>query len=348
MKYRTRYVWLFYLLWFLAAGLLTLSVYWCTRHHACSWYGLLISWLLVVIIMGVASRLLIIRLLRPVSEMTEKANRISAKSLHLRIYEGESRGELAELAVTFNRMLDRLEQSFDNQREFVFNIAHELRTPLAAIIGEAELALQSEKTTEDYRRVVKHMLDDAKRLSRLTTGLLDLAKASYETHQLSMKPLRFDEVLMEARSDLLHDNPTYSIRIIFDENIMEDESLTVIRGNFYLLKVALINLIDNACKFSPDADAMVKFAGDDHEKSLSVIVENSGPGILKEEIAQIFKPFFQGTASRKTGGSGIGLPLAQRIIQLHGGHIQIESEPGQLTRVKVGLPTAPSPAPPRS
>jgi two-component system sensor histidine kinase ArlS len=128
----------------------------------------------------------------PVKEMTNKAKQISATNLDLRLNNNGKKDELAELANTFNEMLNRLENSFDAQKHFVSNISHELRTPLAAIITELELSTNKEKNVAEYKSTIQNALGDAKKLVRLLNSLLDLAKASYDPSEIAFKPIRID------------------------------------------------------------------------------------------------------------------------------------------------------------
>jgi signal transduction histidine kinase len=272
--------------------------------------------------------------LEPVSKMVGKVAEISASRMDLRLSEGNGKDEIAELALTFNRMLDRLEQSFDAQKQFVSNISHELRTPLAAIIAEAEVSAIKERTPEEYRATLRLLLQDARRLSRLSSDLLDLAKASYDTLGISFKELRLDEVLLDARQIILQANPDYKVDIIFEKEI-EDGDRIVIAGNEYLLKVAFTNLIENACKFSADHRCSIGI-GFTNEKTI-LRFRDTGIGIPAEDLDNIFTPFFRGGNKRYAPGNGIGLSLTKRIITLHQGTIIVQSHQGEGTTFTIGF-----------
>lgn len=264
--------------------------------------------------------------LEPVSKMVEKVADISASRMDLRLSEGNGKDEIAELALTFNRMLDRLEQSFDAQKQFVSNISHELRTPLAAIIAEAEVSAIKERTPEEYRATLRMLLQDARRLSRLSGDLLDFAKASYDTYGISLKECRLDEVLMDARQATLRANPDYRADLVFEKEI-EDGDRIVIVGNEYLLKVAFSNLIENACKFSGDHRCHISIGFATGKTILRF--RDTGIGISAHDLENIFTPFFRGENKRYAPGNGIGLSLTKRIITLHQGAIMVESRQGE-------------------
>lgn len=295
-------------------------------------WNLSLAWVVAVLITFVAGWYFAGRVLRPVSRMAEKAGEISASHMHLRLGEGRGQDELAGLAMTFNKMLDRLEDSFDAQREFVSNVAHELRTPLSAISGEVELALSRKDLPEQIREAFTKLLQDVRRLSRLSTGLMDLAKSSYEAHQVSLGSCRLDEEIMEARRELLREQPDYRISIQLDEQLDDEDAITV-KANPYLLRLALANLMENACKFSEDRSARVILKTKGANGAPAIMVEDSGVGIAESDLPKLFKPFFRGSNSGMSEGSGIGLSLVQRIMRLHQVDLQIDSRQGEGTRV---------------
>lgn len=266
--------------------------------------------------------------LEPVAKMVENVSLISASRLDLRLSEGNGKDEIAELALTFNRMLDRLEQSWDAQKQFVSNISHELRTPLSAIIAEAEVSAIRERSPEEYRATLRLVLQDARRLSRLSSDLLDLAKASYDASGISLKELRLDEVLLDARQMILRANPGYRVDLVFKKEIEEGDLIAMV-GNEYLLKVAFSNLIENACKFSADHRCLITI--DFANGSPVLRFRDAGIGIAADELDKIFTPFFRGENKRYAPGNGIGLALTKRIITLHRGAIAVESRVGEGT-----------------
>ena len=273
--------------------------------------------------------------LQPVSQMVDKVEEITASHLDLRISEGRGKDEIAELAITFNRMLDRLENSFEAQRQFVSNISHELRTPLATIIGELEIAAKKGRTPAEYEELTRLILQDARRLVKLSNGLLDLAKASYDKAEIAFKEVRLDELLLDTRQAVLKSNPDYGVNIIFEREIEEDDFISVL-GNEYLLKVAFINLIDNGCKFSDDRQSTVAISF--HVKNVILRFSDTGIGISPEDIANIFTPFYRGANKKYAEGNGIGLSLTNKIIHLHQGSIAVSSRVNEGTTFTVELP----------
>lgn len=220
------------------------------------------------------------------------------------------------------KALQPLEQSYEAQKQFVSNISHELRTPLAAIIGEAEVAAIRDRSPEEYREALTHILQDARRLTRLSTDLLDLAKASYDPSRITFKELRLDEVLLDARQMILKANPAYRIDLTFEKEIEEGDRIAI-TGNEYLLKVAFSNLMENACKFSPDRQCVISI---EFRKGNAILLfSDHGIGIAASDLPNIFTPFYRGGNKHYAAGNGIGLSLTRRIILLHQGSIAVDS-----------------------
>lgn len=295
------------------------------------------------------------RVLEPVRAITEKAKKISATNLDLRLEVRKRRDELSELAATFNDMLERLERSFDAQKNFVHHLAHELRNPLAALKAELELALQRDRPTEEYRSAIQRALDDAQKMAHIIKSLLDLAKASYDSAALAFKVVRADEVLADAISELQKSNPDYKVEIAIQETLSEN-SYFLLKANEYLLRTAFFNLIENGCKFSPDHTCRVSLEIIDpalssyHEQEknsskqsscLVLYFQNFGKLIDPSEQDLIFQPFYRtpSTVKEHTEGFGIGLSLCKKIINLHKGSISVTSDPysGNIFSVKLPL-----------
>jgi signal transduction histidine kinase len=296
---------------------------------------LLIGSLISIVIILMAGRLLSRQALKPMAAVVSRVEEITATNLDLRVDEGNGKDEIAELAVTFNRMLDRLENSFDSQKEFVTNIAHELRTPLAAIIAELELARARPRAQEEYQAAIDYALKDARKLSRLATGLMDMAKAGFDQTEIKLKHLRLDELLLDARQEIIKANPAYNIHITFCQEIEDDRSISV-KGNEYLLKNALANVIENGCKYSPGHECQVHINFDDKYSLLEIA--DQGIGIDKEDIPHIFSSFYRGKNKGFAPGTGIGLSLTKKVIMLHQGEISLQTTPGTGTKFMIRIP----------
>ena len=272
--------------------------------------------------------------LKPVSQIVRQVESITASNLSKRVEVDANNDEIGELATTFNHTLNRLEKSFDSQKMFVSHISHELRTPLAALIAELELSLRKERDVKDYKAVIENALNDARKIEHLSMGLLNLAKASYNVNQITISPIRIDEILMEAYAVVTKANPAYKIDLFID-NENDDDTLMTIQGNEYLLLTAFVNLIENGCKFSENKTSRIEVIVTDED--IVVSFSDNGIGIPAEEIPSLFDPFYRGSNKTYTSGNGIGLALVDKIMTMHNGEIKVESEVGKGSCFTVAL-----------
>jgi len=277
------------------------------------------------------------RALKPISDVVEKVEDITITSLNLRVFEGNGTDEIGRLAKTFNKMLERLETSFSMQKSFIANASHELRTPLTSINGQLEVLMMKDRSTEEYKASLTSLLDDIKSLIDLSNRLLLVARTSAEGPLHFNKKIRIDEILWQAQEEITRFNNNYHINISMDNSLTDSDQMIVV-GDESLLKVAVSNLIDNACKYSPDHSVNIRFR---HiEKFIEVIFEDRGIGISDSDQQKIFEPFYRGANTISYSGTGIGLPLVNQIIKNHNGIINLNSRLGKGTIVTVLLPTA--------
>lgn len=277
------------------------------------------------------------RALKPISSVIHEVDEISIASLSNRLDEGNGTDEIALLAKTFNNMLVRLEQAFHLQKNFIANASHELRTPLAAITGQLEVSLMAERTADNYKKVLHSTLDDIRRLNQIANRLLMHAQADVETPDRNFALTRVDDLLWQVRDELSKRNPQYQIFVHLDEQL-DDEHLLAIRGDEQLLKAAIMNLIENSCKYSSNhrSDIFVQPV----DGTLLLKFEDNGFGIDDEDLKSIFEPFHRGKNVAGISGHGIGLSLVDRIVRLHSGSVRVESHVGVGTTFFVTLPIA--------
>lgn len=289
---------------------------------------LFVLWLIGLAVLAVMGYFLSKGALLPVSDIVRKVEEIKASNLDERIPVTNEKDELGELTVTFNHTLDRLEQSFDAQKMFVSNVSHELRTPMAALIGGLEVALLKERSGETYRKAIGEALTDADKVVKLSEGLLNLARASYQPEQIKMEEVRLDELLLDARELVLKANNAYKVNLIFDEET-DDDAMVTVSGNAYLLKTAFVNLMENNCKFSDDKTSSVQISF--YEEKSILRFSDSGIGIPTEDMEHLFTAFHRGSNRNYAVGNGIGMALVYKIVQLHKGAIRVHSYQGEGT-----------------
>jgi two-component system heavy metal sensor histidine kinase CusS len=267
--------------------------------------------------------------------MAATARRISSSNLHERIRLEGYPFELAALAVTFNNMLDGLEESFERISRFSADIAHDLRTPVNNIRGEAEVALARARTVEEYRDVLGSCLEEAVRLSNLIGDLLFLARAESPLALLNRERTDLAQLLTRVREyyeasaadagvSLTTTCPGEPVIAVMDESLMQR---------------ALSNLVSNAVAHTPSGGSIVMTAKT-NSSNLHIEVSDTGIGIPADALSRVFDRFFRVDASRSQmfGGTGLGLAIVQTIALLHGGNVQISSKQGEGTRVTLSLP----------
>ena len=298
---------------------------------------MVVSFVLSLLVIYALGRSFAGRALAPIAALNDQVDRITAHDLHLRVEEPlrtSERDDLRRLARTFNRLLERLETSFDGQRTFVRNASHELRTPLTASIGELQVLLARERSAEAYKEGAVSVLGELQQLKELINNLLDMAQAD-EAVALT-EEVRLDELLWEVREAVA---PAQRSRVQVDlgdlSELPDDPADFEIKGHRKLLTRALGNLVDNALKYSGPAQRVTLSLRRPAGGGCVVRVADTGQGIAPDDLAQVFQPFFRAASVRGVVGHGVGLPLTQRIVALHGGTLTLRSEPGRGTVAEV-------------
>lgn len=276
------------------------------------------------------------RALRPISDVVRRVEEISITSMNLRVPEGNGTDEIGRLAHTFNLMLGRLEKSFNTRKDFIANASHELRTPLTSINGQIEVLLMKDRTSDEYKTALQSVLDDIKSLIDLANKLLLMARTEEESRSEYKEKIRTDELLWEIKEE----DPRFrkcQLNIIIDESLTESEQM-IVRGDESLLKTAFCNIIDNACKYSPDHSVDITLKNS--AKYIEIIFSDKGIGISQREVEKVFEPFYRASNTISLNGTGIGLTLVKQIITNHKGSIELTSAEGTGTTVKIILPVS--------
>lgn len=284
---------------------------------------LIISFFLGLVLVALAGWYYAGQALAPVSKIVSEVESLQPTDLSRRVEAGANRDEIARLAETFNRLLDRVEQAFKMQRMFLSNVSHELRNPLTAIRSQLDVALQREREPAAYRQALQSVLDDVRSLSEMEEELLQLARIYNDPKAIPFSNSRIDELLWQAKQQLQKRHPDYRASIEFSEMPSDDEAL-FIRANESLLLTAILNLMNNACKYSPDHQVLVRADFKADGRHIVEVCDN-GPGIPAEEQKLIFEPFFRSPRHLKVKGTGVGLSLVQSILTLHQIELSVES-----------------------
>lgn len=299
-------------------------------------FGVLLGLVLAVGTVGAAAIAITVtqRGLRPVGEMTKSVQRIGPQRLHERVDPAGWPRELQPLAQGFDEMLDRLQESFTRLSQFSADLAHELRTPIANIRGEAEVSLTRARSSEEYRAVVESTLDECERLSQIIDSLLFLARAEAADRRVTRTC--FDGL------------PAVEKISSYYEAMADEHGVTIscrgggaVCADPTLFGRAVSNLIGNALRFTP-AGGRIDVSVSARPGASDVAVSDSGCGIAADHLPRVFDRFYRVDASRSSEGMGLGLALVRSIAELHGGTATIASEVGVGTTVSLTFPDDPA------
>jgi signal transduction histidine kinase len=274
------------------------------------------------------------RMLRPISRLTEATRKVAEGDFTVRLTV-KRQDELGQLMDNFNHMAQELQSIEYLQKDFISNVSHEFKTPIASIQGFATLLKSPETTEEERQEYTSIIIKESKRLSRLSQNLLRLSKLEYQQRLTSDETFSLDEQL---RQTVLLLEPEWAPKeLSWDVNLEN----TVIHGDAELLQQVWINLLGNAIKFSPQGGeiALSLYVSD----VVKVRIRDQGIGMDEATQARIFERFYQGDTSHAHEGNGLGLPLAKRIIDLHGGALRVKSSPGKGSTFTVELKRADPP-----
>jgi len=278
------------------------------------------------------------QMMRPLREVARTAQRITHEDLGARVVSKAPTAEIQYLVDEFNSMVSRLEGSFTYIVESNAFMAHELKTPLAIIRGEAEIALKKDRDAGEYRRVIQVSLDETIRMLKTIDDLLCLTKMNYRPESLEYEMVDLGELLKEIHEqhEIIASSSNVSLRLA-----LRGEPLLV-SGDRLSLRRLFFNLIDNALKFTPSAgDVEIRAARTDGAAAVSI--SDTGIGIAEENLPKLFDKFYRvsGENQGSVSGSGLGLCIAQSIARLHGGSISVDSALHRGSTFTVTIPLAP-------
>lgn len=277
------------------------------------------------------------RALKPLTEMTRSAAAIGADTLaERRLPIPRTRDEVQALALSFNATLERLAAAFDRQRRFTADASHELRTPVTAILGQAELALNRPRTPEVYQETLERIESEAERMQRLIGRMLSLARAESGRQVLTFAPTDVAALLRTLTETLTPQLEEKPVQL----RLQAPPSATIVTDADMLTQI-LLNLLENAIAYTDAGNVDVTLTQQAH--GVRIAVADSGPGIDPEHLAQIFEPFFRADPSRQraSGGVGLGLALAHELTHLLGGAITAANRPEGGAVFTVSLPGHP-------
>ena len=278
--------------------------------------------------------------LRPLQNLAQEASRVSAQNWELRLPEEVSQiKELRPVTQSMKQMLERLQHSFEQQRQFLGNAAHELKTPVAVMKSTLQSLVQRPRTEDEYRRGIQQSLEDLERLEQLLQWMLRLARAEQWAHGALRRDLEVIDI-----------NATCEEAIERIRNLAQSRNTAVhlstngpvpFRADPEDLQLVWINLLENAVRYSPEGSSVEVAVTRNNGGPFHIVFQDHGPGIPPHDLPHVFERFYRGDRSRTraTGGFGLGLAIAKALVEAYGGTISAESQPGRGTRMTVQLPS---------
>ena len=282
----------------------------------------------------------------PVKQLIVNANLITAENLSERLPVNESGDELAQLAVTLNKMIERLESSFNTLKQFASDASHELRTPLTILRGQIEVAFEKERSPGEYKKSLEDNLDEVKRLQSIVDELLLLSQLESGRFKINKDEINICELLTESvsKSDFLAKKKNIKIILSFDLNENLNGGQPIVMGDHASLQNVFLNILENAVKYSPE-NSEINCKLSTSGQNITVSVRDKGIGIKPDDIEKIFNRFYRADVSRTRSDTkessislGLGLSIAKKVIELLKGKISVNSKPGEGAEFIITLP----------
>jgi len=271
-----------------------------------------------------------------VRKVSQAASQIGKNDLSHRVSVGNEGQEIDDLARAFNEMLERIEILVRELKDVSDNIAHDLRSPITRIRGIAETTLTGKQSVPEYQEMAATVIGESDRLVDMINTMLEIAQTDSGVAEFSMKPVDMRHIIEDA-ADLF-------LPLAEDKDIGLKTSVMsaplIVLGNRAKIQRVIANLLDNAIKFTPPGGKVMVSAGRDDSKA-TIAIEDTGTGILADDLPHIFERFYRCDKSRSTPGNGLGLSLALALVHAHGGDITVASSPGKGSAFTVSIPLIP-------
>lgn len=291
---------------------------------------LLVSIPLLVCIVALGGYLLSAHALAPIDTITQTAQHISAHDLHQRLNLQSTDDEVGRLASTFDMMLDRLEASFQRERQFTADASHELRTPLTAIQTVISVLRERRRSPEEYERALDDFAVQTSRLRTLVEDLLHLARVDAGASKVA-KPVALSALLQDVSDTLASLAEAKGLTLI----TCIPQNLLIVGDADDLIRL-FINLLDNAIKYTDQGE--IRFDADTSDNRILITIADTGIGIEHQHLSHLFDRFYRVDLSRSIEGNGLGLSIAQAVVKAHQGTLDVASRPGRGTHFTVTLP----------
>jgi len=287
---------------------------------------------ILLVTLGLIGFSIIYRITNSLTYLSSRIKLITTKNLTEKVTGIRSQDEIEELATSFNNLLDRMHLAFEREQQFIADIAHEMKTPLAIMRSSLEVSLSKERSKEDYKKVIEEAILETNQLSLTLKNVLDLAWSESPNEKIKMIPIKL--------SDLLEELCDIAEKMALRKQIIIHTSITkhlAVLGFKEKLAQALINIIENAIKYTPMKSSITISLQKDQENAV-IVISDTGRGIAEEDMPHIFDRFYRGKKTEKVLGSGLGLAISKSIVTLHHGYITFDSTIGKGSTCTITLP----------
>lgn len=288
--------------------------------------------IILLIFLALEGFYIVNKMTKGVSKLSSKIKTITSKNLNEKVTEIESGDEIGELAISFNQLLDRLLEAFKRERQFIGDVAHELKTPLSTQRSGIEVALSKARSEKDYKEALVEALSDNNRITTILKNILDLAWSEAESAKVNRESVILSEVVSEVVE--IATKLGLAKKISVNSNINDN---IIVLGSEDKLFRAFLNIVDNAIKYTP-AGGNVNISFTQKGGHAKFKVKDTGVGISKKDLPHVFERFYRGSRSGNVHGAGLGLSISQAIIYAHKGAFEVDSNVGKGTTITVTLP----------
>lgn len=288
---------------------------------------LLIGILAIIVIVAFSAYLVAKQVLKPLILLNKQVEAVNDEQLqaNLFIQETNTKDEIKELAISFNRMLVRLQEAFSQQKQFIQHASHELRTPLAALTNQIDLALQQDRSPQYYQELLLSLQEDHDKLSKLLQQLLQLFRSGQAIQPAVLETIYLNEIMDDCMDQIAQVHPETKLVLNY-ANFPEQVEDLLFKGNASLFSTAILGLLENACKYGAGNPVLIDIGFD--SKSLSIMIQNQGSLIPEPDRERLFTAFFRSSNTEDKRGFGLGLVLAFKIIQMHKGQLSYQVNGG--------------------
>lgn len=316
-----------------ATSLVTITAFFYFAVHIFSLpYGNFI-FLILLLLLALEGLFIINKMTSGLTKLSTKIKTITSKNLSQKVTGINQKDEIGELADSFNQLLDRLAEAFQRERQFIGDVAHELKTPISGLRGGLELVLTRDRSKEEYKKAIEEAVIDTNRISDTLKNILDLAWSQADDGQKGEIKINLSEIVIEIKE--------ITTKLAYNKNITVEGSIEPgiqVSGRRDKLSRALLNIVDNAVKFT-QKDGTVTVDLFRKNGTCAFLVKDTGIGISQKDLPHIFDRFYRGSKTDKTFGSGLGLAISKAIIKAHKGTIEVKSKVGQGSLFTIVLPS---------